>query len=130
MLLTSPEMLEIVRRPRSLSTTVAASPRSSLNDGVVNSPMPYERWLTLERSVVPTTSRFFLVSSYDCSLNPNKPSNQFVDIVKFHALTNAALAARRRFVTGRLLIFTVEAHPDVNDDQLHAHGRYSHSARM
>ncbi len=31
-----------------------------------------ECWLTLERSVVPTTSRFFLVSSYDRSLNPNK----------------------------------------------------------
>ena len=31
--------------------------------GVVSVPTTYQRWLILDRSVVPTTSRFFLVSS-------------------------------------------------------------------
>ncbi|MBA3887687.1 MAG: hypothetical protein H0X67_18445 [Acidobacteria bacterium] len=38
-------------------------------------PIAYERWLIFERSIVPTTFRFFLVPSYVCSLNPNRLSN-------------------------------------------------------
>jgi hypothetical protein len=82
MLLTSPETLETFNLPASPLIRLSARFRSSSNDGVSSSPIEYDRSLILERSVVPTTSRFRFVSSYESSRNPIRASNQLVTISK------------------------------------------------
>jgi hypothetical protein len=50
--------------------------------------------LIFERSVVPTTSRFFRVSSYELSWNPNRSANQFIVIL---TLQTRVLGSAGRF---------------------------------